>query len=103
MNGRITALGKFIAKSAEKSLPLFKAFRKGKSFGWTSEYAEAFNDLKNYLGKPLLLSSPIASEILYVYHATSDCAVGAVLIREDDGVQRPVYYSSKALTDVESR
>lgn len=49
------------------------------------------------------MSSLVASEILYVYLVSSDRAVRVVLIREENGVQRPIYYASKALTDVESQ
>ncbi|XP_073137174.1 uncharacterized protein [Henckelia pumila] len=35
--GRITALARFISRSAEKSLPFFKALRKTKDFEWSDE------------------------------------------------------------------
>ncbi|XP_028091378.1 uncharacterized protein LOC114291717 [Camellia sinensis] len=42
-------------------------------------------------------------EELYLYLAVSDHAVSAVLIREVDKEQRPVYYVSKTLLDAETR
>ena len=38
-----------------------------------------------------------------MYLAVSDHAVSSVLIREEDGQQRPVYYTSKTLLDAETR
>ena len=38
-----------------------------------------------------------------MYLATSDAAVSVVLLREEDRRQQPVYYTSKMLTDAESR
>ena len=43
LNGRIAALGRFISKSAEKSLPFFRALQKNKDFQWTEECSAAFH------------------------------------------------------------
>ncbi|XP_050241917.1 uncharacterized protein LOC126690833 [Quercus robur] len=49
------------------------------------------------------MSSPEADEVLYAYIAVADHAVSLVLIREDNGTQRPVYYVSKSLQEAETR
>ena len=49
------------------------------------------------------MSSPAADEVLYVYIAVATHAVSLVLIREDNGLQRPVYYVSKLLHEAEIR
>ena len=49
------------------------------------------------------MSSPVADEVLYVYIAMAPHAVSLVLIREDNGLQRPVYYVSKSLHEAEVR
>ena len=59
--------------------------------------------LKCYLSSPPLLSTPTHGEALYLYLAVSDHAVSSVLIREEDGQQRPIYYTSKILLDAETR
>ncbi|KAL6518075.1 hypothetical protein OROMI_033776 [Orobanche minor] len=46
LNGRITALSRFIARSAEKSLPFFKILRRKARFEWTQECQKAFEELK---------------------------------------------------------
>ena len=45
----------------------------------------------------------MADEVLYVYIAVATHAVSLVLIREDNGLQRPVYYVSKSLHEAEIR
>jgi hypothetical protein len=35
--------------------------------------------------------------VLYLYLAVSPTAVSAALVREEDGMQKPVYFVSKAL------
>ena len=50
LNGCIAALGRFISKSAEKSLPFFRALQRKKDFQWTEECSAAFQQVKDYLG-----------------------------------------------------
>ena len=42
-------------------------------------------------------------EVLFAYIAVALHAVSLVLVRVDDGVQRPVYYVSKSLQEAEIR
>ena len=49
------------------------------------------------------MSSPEADEVLFAYIAVAPHAVSLVLIRDDNGVQRPVYYVSKSLHEAEVR
>ena len=49
------------------------------------------------------MSSPEADEVLFDYIAVAHHAVSLVLIRMDNGVQRPVYYVSKSLHKAEIR
>ena len=69
---------------------------------WTEECEKAFQELKMYLGSPLILSKPILGEDLYLYLAVSNSAVNLILIREESKVQKPVYYVSHALLDAET-
>ena len=62
-----------------------------------------FQQLKEYLSHLPIISSPEADEVLFTYIAVVPHAVSLVLIRVDGGRQRPVYYVSKSLHDVEIR
>ena len=55
------------------------------------------------LASPPLLSKPLPGEALFLYVAVSNIVVSATLIREGGGIQRPVYYVSKALIDAQTR
>ncbi|KAK2999689.1 hypothetical protein RJ639_023941 [Escallonia herrerae] len=83
-----------------RCLPFFKAIRK--DFEWT-ECQKSFEELKLYLSSPPLLTKPVTGEDLFLYLSISEVAVSTVLIREEEGKQRPVYYISKVLQDVETR
>ncbi|XP_070045833.1 uncharacterized protein [Nicotiana tomentosiformis] len=103
LTGRIAALGRFIFKSSEKSFKFFSILKKQNQFEWTDECQQALKNLKAYLSNPPLLAKPKDRERLLIYHAVSEMAVSAVLVREDKGKRSPIYYVSKSLLDVETR
>ena len=43
------------------------------------------------------MSSPEADEVLFTYIVVAPHAVSLILIRDDNGIQRPIYYISKSL------
>ena len=100
LTGWIAALNKFVSKVTD-SLPFFKILRK--AFEWTDQCQKAIQDLKVYLTTTPLLSPSIPSEELYLYLAVSPHVVSSALIREEGKVQKPVYYTSRALRGVEGR
>ena len=99
LTGRVTTLNRFVSKAIDKCLPFFKILRK--AFEWTDQCQKAFQDLKVYLTTTPLLSPSIPGEELYLYLAVSTHTVSSTLIREEGKVQKPVYYTSRALRGVE--
>ena len=82
-------------------MPFFKILRK--AFEWMNEFLKAFQDLKDYITTAPLLSPSIPGEELYLYLTMSSHAISSALIREEGKVQKPVYYTSRALRGVEGR
>ncbi|CAL2226479.1 unnamed protein product [Prunus armeniaca] len=103
LTGRAAALNRFLSKSTDKCRPFFKALKKGQKDKWDDECEVAFQNLKTYLTSPPLLSKPVPGEDLFVYLAVSNSAVSSALIREELGAQHPIFYTSKALLDAETR
>ncbi|XP_073152557.1 uncharacterized protein [Henckelia pumila] len=97
LTGRITALARFISRSADKSLPFFKALRKTKNFEWNEESEKAFQDLKAYLKQLPVLNKPTQGEELFLYLAVTPRAVSSVLVKKDGMNHQPVYFVSHAL------
>ena len=60
---------------------------KWKGFEWTEECALAFQQLKEYLSRPPIMSSPGTDEVLYSYIAVAPYVMSLVLIQIDNGVQ----------------
>jgi hypothetical protein len=101
LTGRVAALNRFVSRATDKCLPFFKTLKK--AFTWTDECQNSFEELKMHLTSPLLLSPSKQGEPLSLYLAVSPTAVSSALIREEDGVQLPVYYISKAFQGAEER
>ena len=96
-------LNRFIFRSADRCRPFFQLLNKWKGFEWTEECVLAFQQLKEYLSRPPIMSRPEGDEVLFAYIAVASHAVSLVLIRVDSGVQRPVYYVSKSLHKADVR
>ena len=101
--GMAVALNRFISRSADRCRPFFLLINKWKGFEWTEECATAFQQLKAYLARLPIMSSPEPNEVLFAYIAVAPYAVSLVLIQVHNGVQRPVYYVSKSLHEAEVR
>ncbi|GJU11947.1 reverse transcriptase domain-containing protein [Tanacetum coccineum] len=100
LNGKLAGLNKFLSKSVEKSLPLFKTLNKcvkKSDFRWTPEAEQAFKQLKQHISELPMLVAPRPKEELIMYLSASQGAVGAVLMTERDSIQTPVYFVSRAL------
>ena len=63
----------------------------------------AFQELKQYLSHPPIMSSPVVDEVLFAYLAVALHAISLVLIQVDNGIQRSIYYVSKSLNEAEVR
>ena len=86
LTGITAALNRFISRSADRCRPFFLLINKWKCFEWTEECATAFQQLKNYLARPPIMSSPEPDEVLFAYITMASYVVSLVLIRVDCGV-----------------
>ena len=89
LNGKVAALNRFVSRATDTCLPFFRTLKK--SFEWTNECQQAFEELKAYLSSPPLLSLSQPGDELFLYLAVSSATVSAALIRDEDKVQKPVY------------
>ena len=100
LTGRIAALSRFVFRASDKCQPFFQVLKK--AFQWDTK-CEAFSALKTYLSSLPILVSPVERELLTLYLAISDFSTSAVLVRDKERVQHPVYYYTRALRGVEER
>nr|XP_027075928.1 uncharacterized protein LOC113699782 [Coffea arabica] len=100
---RMAALNRFLSRSAMRELSFFRILKAPKDFQWIEECQKAFTDLKAYLAELPNLTAPEQGETLILYLSACNEAVNAVLVGEDRGAQRPIYYVSRALQGPETR
>ena len=63
----------------------------------------AFQQLKEYLFRPPVMSKPEVDKVLFACITVASHVVSLVLIRIDNSVQKLVYYVSKSLHEAEVR
>ena len=95
----IVAVNRFISWSTDRCRPFFQLLHKWKGFDWIEKCTPAFHQLKEYLSRPPILSKPEKEEVLFTYIAMASHAVSLVLVRMENGVQKPIYYMSKSLQE----
>jgi len=101
INNMLTALSRFVAKSAQHALPFFKLLRNETKFECTEECEAALRHLKETLSAPPVLPRPDQGEVLYL--CISSDAVSAALVRETPKGQKLVYFTNITLLGPETR
>ncbi|XP_074297058.1 uncharacterized protein LOC141627733 [Silene latifolia] len=101
--GKVATLSRFISRASDRCKLFYDILRKSKKFEWTEEHEKTFKELKFYLSTPPLLAKPEQGDPLFLYLSVTKAAVSAVLVREQEGMQHPVYYISKSLLPAETR
>ncbi|XP_013699932.2 uncharacterized protein LOC106403669 [Brassica napus] len=103
LSGRIAAINRFLSRSTNKCLPFYDLLRGNKKFIWNERCEEAFEQLKRYLTTPPMLAKPDKGDTLYLYVAVSNAAVSIVLVKDERGEQRPIFYTRQRMTNAETQ
>ena len=86
LTGMIAALNWFISRSTDRCRPFYLLINKWKGFEWSEDCVRAFQQLKEYVSRPPIMSSPEVDEVLFAYIAVASHAVSLVLIWDDERV-----------------
>lgn len=100
VNGKLTALSRFISMSIEKALPLLhtlKGSSEKNNFQWTIAAKVALHQIKKALHELPMLASTILGKALKIYLSALKVAISSVLVVEREGRQAPVYFVSRSL------
>ncbi|XP_075642032.1 uncharacterized protein LOC142613533 [Castanea sativa] len=90
--GMFAALNRFISRSADRCRPFYRLLHKWKDFQWTDECNLAFENLKQYLTNPPILSRLEKEEVLYAYLAVTNYAA---IMRKSDYTGRIAKWGTK--------
>lgn len=81
LTSKIVELNRFVSRSTDNSLLLFRVLCK--VHPWNDDCDKAFQELKQYLSNPQLLSQPKQGYTLYVYLAVSPYAMSKTFVKEE--------------------
>ena len=82
LTGCMAALNRFLSRLGEWGLPFFKLLKRQDKFEWTTEAAEALENLEHHLQSPLTLRAPLPGEELLLYIAATNHVVSMAIIVE---------------------
>jgi hypothetical protein len=105
----MAALNRFISRLEKRGLPFFKLLKRQGKFQWTEEAERVLQDLKHHLQSPPVLTAALPGEDLLLYIAATTHVVSSAIVVERSeeghafGVQRPVYFVSKVLSESKTR
>ena len=103
MVGRLTAISRFLPKLAYKTKPMIKLLKKSTKFVWDETCEQNFDNLKQLLTTPLVLTKPDLNLPLIMYISALTNIVSSALVQEKDETQQPIYFTSRILQDLETR
>jgi len=109
LTGCMAALNRFLSRLGERGLPFFKLLKRQDKFEWTTEAAEALENLKQHLQSPPILTAPLpGEELLLSIAATTHVVSTAIVVERSEeghayGLQRPVYFISEVLFESKVR
>jgi hypothetical protein len=84
--------------------PLVELTKKQAKFVWGEEQQKAFTSLKNALISDHIMAHPQTDKPYIIYTDACDYAIGAIACQLDEqGVERPIVYLSKKLSDTQRR
>ncbi|XP_049410526.1 uncharacterized protein LOC125873694 [Solanum stenotomum] len=99
LQGKLTYLRRFISNLARKCQPFSLLMKKGNLFEWDQACSNAFESIKSYLTKPLVLAAPVPGKPLTLYISAQERSVGALLAQENGKEkENSLYYLSRMMT-----
>lgn len=101
--GLIGYYRKFIKDFAGIAEPLNRLLKKGVRYTWTESCSEAVNKFKQIITQEITLQHPDFSKTFRITTDASHQKIGAVLSQIVNGLDRPIAFYSRALTDAETR
>lgn len=94
----------FIPRFSDITAPLCHRLKKVcKKWDWTEECTKAFEAIKRELTKETMLKPSVPGQPYVVYTDASEVGIGAILMQSQNGVEVPIEYGSKKLTETETR
>jgi hypothetical protein len=96
--GQINFLRRFIPNLFETMKPILKLLKKDARFEWTEEGRQDLKNIKDTIGKSLVLISLNYSKEFQIFSFASEDTIVEVLLQNNgEGQEKPISFMSKAL------
>lgn len=99
--GLITYYSRFIPEASSVTYPLRQLLQKERRFFWSTQCEAAFQKLKNEIASDRVLMPFNPALPVTLACDASPIGIGAVLSHKVDGMERPVAFASRSLTQAE--
>jgi hypothetical protein len=102
--GKINFLRRFVSNFDELVKYITTMLKKGNEVKWTAESRESFIQIKGALIEaPVLISPDYSKDFLVFSFASFDTVATILLQKNEEGLEQPIAFFSKALRDAEIR
>ncbi|KAG9447247.1 hypothetical protein H6P81_013375 [Aristolochia fimbriata] len=102
LQGHLAYVRPFISNLARICQPFSRLMKKDTPFECDESCRRAFQNIKDYLMKPPVLTTPMPGKPLLLYIAAQEKSLGALLAQNDDqGKERALYYLSHTMVGAE--
>ncbi|KAF7842062.1 reverse transcriptase [Senna tora] len=101
--GKLSYIRRFIPALSELISPFQHLLKKGSTFKWEKAEQEAFEKIKKVLASTQTMSPPTQGRPMALYLTSTNQSVGALLVQEVEGVEKPIYYLSRLIKGTETR
>ncbi|KAG9458423.1 hypothetical protein H6P81_002931 [Aristolochia fimbriata] len=102
LQGHLAYIRRFISNLAGRCEPFSRLMKKDTPFEWDESCRRAFQNIKDYLMKPLVLMAPSPGKPLLLNITAQEKSLGALLAQNDDqGKGRPLYYFNRTMIGAE--
>ena len=102
--GMVNQMGKFSPNLSEKTKAIRDLLNKGSHWSWRTAQKQAFQEIKSSLTLSPTLALYDPNKETVVAADASSFGLGAVITQvQENGVRRPVAYTSRAMTPTEQR
>jgi hypothetical protein len=103
--GKINFIRRFISNLSGRIKPFMDLvkIKADEEFRWGAEQQRAFEEIKEYLARPLVLVPPQQDKLFYIYLSIGDTSIVLVVVQVYDGKEKVVFYLSKRMLDTETR
>jgi hypothetical protein len=95
--GKINFVRRFISNPSGRIEPFMELvkIKANDEFRWGAEQQQAFEDIKEYLSKPLVLVPPQQGKPFYVYLSVGTTSIASVVVQVQNGKERLVFISAE--------